>query len=324
MLGTDSTRALLCRFLILSIAMLLSVSLARAAQHEMAETDKSDNPAKEAVRVCTKCHDETEDKPILAIFKTKHAMMADKRTPFADEACITCHGPSEEHLVKPPEGQKRALPDMTFSNDSPVPPSKQNEVCLNCHESGIRLHWKGSQHEFRGVTCSSCHNVHVGEDPTLVKLTQPETCFSCHKDQRALIYRPYRHPIREGKVVCSDCHNPHGSSGPKQLVKNSVNETCYTCHYEKRGPFLWEHAPVRDDCSNCHLPHGSIHPALLKSRGPWLCQQCHLAQFHPSTAYSGTGIPPRGAAQQLLAKNCLNCHSQVHGSNHPSGVRLTR
>jgi hypothetical protein len=66
---------------------------------------------------------------------------------------------------------------------------------------------------------------------------------------------------------------------------------------------------------------------MLKARAPFLCQQCHLAQFHPSTAYSGTGLPgdaiPSGA-QQLLGKNCMNCHSQVHGSNHPSGVRKTR
>jgi len=127
-------------------------------------------------------------------------------------------------------------------------------------------------------------------------------------------------------VSCSDCHNPHGSTGPKQLVKGTVNETCYTCHTEKRGPFLWEHQPVREDCTICHEPHGSVHSSLLKVRGPWLCQQCHMVQFHPSTAYSGTGLPttkPSGA-QQMLAKNCLNCHSQVHGSNHPSGVRKTR
>ena len=114
------------------------------------------------------------------------------------------------------------------------------------------------------------------------------------------------------------------------LVKATLNETCYTCHTEKRGPFLWEHPPVREDCANCHTPHGSIHTPLLKARGPWLCQECHLATFHPSTAYSGTSIPPApGIApisppDRVLANNCLNCHSQVHGSNHPSGARKTR
>lgn len=313
------------KHLALLMTVVLPGSFVCAAQ-EPAKPGESVTAAKEAVRVCTKCHDASEEKPVLGILKSKHAMMGDKRTPFADEACITCHGPSKKHLEKPAEGQKRALPDITFEEDAPISATKKNSVCMSCHEYGLRLHWKGSPHEFSGLACSSCHTLHsvTGKDPVLVKRTQPEACFKCHKEKRAQIYRPSSHPIREGKVSCADCHNPHGSNAPKQLVKNSVNETCYQCHYEKRGPFLWEHAPVRDDCTNCHNPHGSIHPTLLKKRQPWLCQQCHLAQFHPSTAYSGTGIPPRGAAQQLLSKSCLNCHSQVHGSNHPSGVRLTR
>ncbi len=143
-------------------------------------------------------------------------------------------------------------------------------------------------------------------------------------DKRAQMFRRSRHPIREGKVVCADCHNPHGSPGPSQLAKNTVNETCYQCHAEKRGPFLWEHQPVREECTLCHDPHGSTQPRMLKVRQPWLCQQCHQEAFHPSTLYSGDDIPPVGAAQQLLMKSCTNCHSKVHGSNHPSGPRFTR
>lgn len=282
---------------------------------------------KEVIRTCTKCHDEDEKYPVLSIFKTPHAVMADKRTPFADQACITCHGPSEKHLVKVPAGTKPAPPDVMFEAKSATPATEKNAVCLGCHESGLRMHWKGSAHESQDVACASCHSVHAGKDKVLSKTTQPQVCFDCHKEKRAEIMRPSSHPIREGKVTCSECHNPHGGSGPKMLAKGTVNETCYTCHAEKRGPFLWEHAPVREDCTICHQPHGSVHSTLLKQRGPWLCQQCHLVQFHPSTAYSGTGLPgaatPSGA-QQLLGKNCLNCHSQVHGSNHPSGPRKTR
>jgi len=321
MSNRNDTTISVVRLLALLIAIALPGSFSWAAQGPEQSGGKS---AKESIRVCTKCHDESDKQPVLAILKTKHAMMADKRTPFADQACMTCHGPSEKHLVKPKEGEKRALPDITFKEGRPVPATKKNAVCMSCHEYGLRLHWKGSPHEFSGLACSSCHTVHKAKDPVLVKRTQPQTCFNCHKEKRAQIYRASSHPIREGKVSCSDCHNPHGSSGPKQLTKNSVNETCYQCHYEKRGPFLWEHAPVRDDCTNCHKPHGSNHPSLLKARQPWLCQQCHLAQFHPSGAYSGTGVPPMGADQRLLGKQCLNCHSQVHGSNHPSGVRFTR
>jgi hypothetical protein len=31
-----------------------------------------------------------------------------------------------------------------------------------------------------------------------------------------------------------------------------------------------------------------------------------------------------GSAIFLVAGGCTNCHSQVHGSNHPSGEKLMR
>lgn len=282
--------------------------------------------AREAVRVCTKCHDESDAKPVLSILQTPHAVAADPRSPFGEEACMTCHGRSDAHVRKTGEGE-RSLPDVVFDGKHASSTEARNAVCLGCHESGLRLHWRGSTHQSQGVACVSCHDVHTGHDAVLAKETQPDTCFACHREKRAEILRPSSHPIREGQMGCSDCHNPHGSNGPRLLAKSTVNETCYTCHAEKRGPFLWEHAPVREECTLCHRPHGSVHANLLKTRVPWLCQQCHLAPQHPSTAYSGTGLPgaatPSGA-QQLLGKGCLNCHSEIHGSNHPSGVRKTR
>ena len=105
-----------------------------------------------------------------------------------------------------------------------------------------------------------------------------------------------------------------------------MNQTCYTCHAEKRGPFLWEHAPAAEDCTLCHDPHGSVNPARLKKNPPLLCQQCHSIAGHPSVARTPAGLPggAGGGSAFLLAGSCLNCHSQIHGSNHPSGVKLMR
>jgi DmsE family decaheme c-type cytochrome len=140
--------------------------------------------------------------------------------------------------------------------------------------------------------------------------------------QAAAFWKPSRHPLREGKMACTSCHSPHGSTAPASLVRNTVNETCTGCHSEKRGPFLWEHQPVTEDCHNCHDPHGSVQPSLLKARAPFLCQQCHEAAGHPSSPATPQGLPGRSAF--LLGGACLNCHSQVHGSNHPSGRALMR
>ena len=124
---------------------------------------------------------------------------------------------------------------------------------------------------------------------------------------------------------CSDCHTPHGTTAQKQLVRATINETCFECHAEKRGPMLWEHEPVTEDCSLCHAPHGSTNTGMLKLRGPILCQSCHSQQGHPSFAYGPQGLPGGSSPATALALgNCTNCHTQVHGSNHPSGSSLTR
>ena len=300
-------------------------------------------PAADAVlkgdAVCTRCHDESETYPVLSIGKTKHGTVADGRTP----TCTSCHGESTAHVEnKKAEGDKssgRAKPDRTFDGPLPslrsarvenhpptepgkrstLPAGERNAPCLTCHQGGKRVHWQGSAHESRDVACSSCHQVHVQHDKVRDRVTQADVCFQCHKEQRVQVSRASRHPIIEGKVACSDCHNPHGTAGIKLLVRDSTVDTCYSCHMEKRGPFIFNHQPVTDDCSLCHNPHGSTIANLLKSRPPFLCQQCHEPTSHRGNvpgllAGTGTTAGQRGITQ---ARACLNCHTNIHGSNNP-------
>jgi DmsE family decaheme c-type cytochrome len=129
------------------------------------------------------------------------------------------------------------------------------------------------------------------------------------------MFRSSHMPVREGKVVCSDCHNPHGSFTESLLKKDSINDTCYTCHAEKRGPFLFEHAPVRENCDNCHDPHGSINEFSLKISRPRLCMECH-GMGHGTA--NGINDP------KTMGRACNNCHTQVHGSNAPAGFLMHR
>jgi len=259
---------------------------------------------------CTRCHDEGDAPMILSIGKTRHGSVADGRSP----TCTSCHGDSDAHINKSGSGD-RPLPDRVFKKTTPS--DKLNEACVSCHKGSNRMYWDTSTHQTNGVTCVSCHRIHNnGHDKVRDKLTQSEVCFTCHKDKRAEINRSSHHPILEGKVACSDCHNPHGSAGPKQLKKDSVNETCFQCHMEKRGPFLHNHQPVTEDCTICHNPHGTTAPTLLKQRVPLLCQNCHNVEGHRTQAMQQ--LPGRTSGSGVLgsmARGCLNCHTNIHGSN---------
>jgi DmsE family decaheme c-type cytochrome len=285
---------------------------------------------------CIKCHDEDSEYPVFDIFKTKHAMKADSRTPFAGLQCEACHGPGVKgmafmeaakqagaHVGKVKPGEKRP-PILNFGDKSDESVATQNRMCLQCHEDDNHIEWKGSPHQTGEVACANCHTIHTAHDPVLDRVTQPDVCFKCHLKERAEFFKPSNHPVRFGQLDCSDCHETHGAGTATLLNRPTLNETCYTCHAEKRGPFLWEHAPASEDCSLCHTPHGSIHPALLTKRPPLLCQQCHSQFGHPSVAYTTQGLPDANPSGFLLAGSCTNCHSQVHGSNSPSGVKLMR
>jgi len=205
---------------------------------------------------------------------------------------------------------------ISFRTDDPGRTVEDNNaICLRCHERGDRTYWNGSVHEMRGLACTNCHTVmrSVSAKYQLKTVFQPDTCFQCHKDRRAQMFRSSHMPVREGKVVCSDCHNPHGSHTEAMLRGDSINDTCYKCHAEKRGPFLFEHAPVRENCGLCHDPHGSVNEFLLRISRPRLCAECH--------GLGHTGFLQGGPFQiGAFSRSCQNCHTQIHGTNSPAGV----
>jgi DmsE family decaheme c-type cytochrome len=130
-------------------------------------------------------------------------------------------------------------------------------------------------------------------------------------------------PVREGKMDCVTCHSPHGSNNVRMLkTGNTLNEMCASCHSEKRGPFLWDHAAGRENCATCHDPHGSNNDRMLVAKDPMLCQRCHVSSRHPATIYDGTQVA--AASNRAVGRSCVNCHSQIHGTNHPAGDKFLR
>jgi DmsE family decaheme c-type cytochrome len=262
---------------------------------------------------CQGCHDE-------AVFTNFQHSQHAKKVPGS---CAQCHGDVATHAKMMSEGEGRG-PIVSFKT---LTPRQINETCLGCHDRRAQANWHGGAHDRRGLSCVSCHSVHFfkSQRSQLRTASETETCYSCHKQVRSQTMRQSHHPIREGKMGCASCHDPH--SGNKALIKaESVNDLCYTCHSDKRGPFMWEHAPVRESCVNCHAPHGSNHERLLVAKQPWLCQRCHLNTRHPGTLYDRRNSTAASAnpTNRAIEHGCRNCHQQVHGTNAPSGPYLGR
>lgn len=256
---------------------------------------------------CMRCHKKTEG--VADIFYTSHGRQEHPKSPMAGLQCEACHGPQGKH-----SGEDE--PMLSFSKHSALTSDMKNSVCISCHEGEHRENWVASIHNMEDTACVDCHTVHVSKDPILTVKNQANVCLDCHTDKKADIHKRSSHPIATLQLTCTDCHSPHGSFGPSALKQMSVNENCYECHAEKRGPKLWEHAPVVEDCSNCHTAHGSVNDNLLKARPPMLCKECHSESGHPST------VPGTNSTIQFAGQSCMNCHTRIHGSNHPNGKTL--
>lgn len=270
------------------------------------------------LNACGKCHPVEFESYSSSI----HAKKAISGSPANAEACESCHGPGAEHVAK------GGLGDIFAFNKKTAPKAKEAK-CLSCHEeTGVIAFWSQGKHAAEGVSCDNCHSIHHGGYKFLKGVASKgdvyEVCYRCHRDIRNMVDKQSHHPVEEGKVSCADCHNPHGTFNEKMLTADTVNDLCYKCHPDKRGPFMNEHPPVEENCLNCHTPHGSNHNKLLVEHGVVLCQRCHDTSRHPGTPYTqwSTFNPPAGlknvyVSPRIVARMCLNCHTNIHGSNYP-------
>lgn len=217
--------------------------------------------------------------------------------------CENCHGPGKAHVEG--GGDKTKIFNFTTASAKDA-----DAKCLACH-AGAHPNFERSPHARAGVSCTSCHSIHAAKaDTRLLKASQPALCFQCHGDTKPSFDMPFHHPVNEGVVQCSDCHDVHGTFGPNNLRSTvDQNRICTKCHTDVRGPFVYEHAPVKaEGCLSCHSPHGSQNARMLNMPNiNVLCNQCHSQvaadTVHGMNAGSSDSVP------------CTSCHTYIHGSN---------
>jgi DmsE family decaheme c-type cytochrome len=254
--------------------------------------------------------------------------------------CYKCHGDMQElqriagpHQICGPNGF-----NCTTCHDphGKIKEESRKDLCLSCHSGAPTMAWHSSTHNINGVACTDCHNPHPKTNvPQVVNIThanvtrpnrlamnvqQPQACYKCHPKIFGLTALPSHHPIQEGKMVCSDCHDAHGQTADN-IKEASINLLCYKCHAEKQGPFAIEHPPVRENCAICHEPHGAVANNLLRQPTTFLCLRCHPGHNgrHPHSNDAGNDIPllvgGDNGIRAPLYTNCTECHAQVHGSD---------
>ncbi len=281
-------------------------------------------------KACADCHDEIYNQ-----FKANiHGRIIPGETPIGMVGCETCHGPGSVHVDD--EDPAKII------NPKKVDSVQSSAICLRCHTSDEHTNWNNSEHSLNDVSCTSCHKIHNNNNQYLLVKPEPELCYTCHKDIQTKMYFPTHHPVKEGKMKCSDCHANHGSLLNNLKTDERLNDLCLNCHTRYQGPFTFEHEPVVEDCTICHEPHGTVANNLLKKNEPFLCLECHEMHFHTAiqspnvklpqnsngaipfnpninfTSQKIEGTPNPRTTQIFMGTKCTNCHGAVHGSDLPS------
>jgi DmsE family decaheme c-type cytochrome len=270
--------------------------------------------------VCKTCHADVW----FNFYRNPHyKSIASGKEPPEKTGCEGCHGPGKAHVEA--RGGKTTIP-RAFSL---MKPERVLDACLECHSKDLtRANIRRSEHSMQGVACNNCHSIHKSPTPKfLLAKEQRELCYGCHAPVRAQFNMPVKHRVNEGFMQCTDCHNPHGTFNPTwrmgqrprmtaQALDNE--EPCLKCHADKRGPFAFEHAPVRvEGCETCHYPHGSTNTRLLRRPVVFtMCLECHNGadSFGPKN----TGDPTQSSSHNMLDpryQRCTVCHVRIHGSN---------
>ncbi len=276
---------------------------------------------------CLECHDGMAE----TFSHTVHGTLRPYQYPGLAEGCESCHGAGAKHA----ESEDPAdifNPTAEMGNDGVA-------NCLVCHKTGHAIDWETSTHAESDVACLSCHTLHQSgiRRALLAEKTEEDVCFTCHMDIKSKFQMPSHHPLKEGFMTCTSCHEVHGGQFQNIATGESTRDACLTCHTEHAGPYIFEHSPVEEDCAICHDVHGSVANNLLKQNEPFICLQCHQPHFHSILAgatgdystppgvsatdpnYDGlTGHSEYDSMKRVMLTKCTQCHQSIHGTDLPS------
>lgn len=203
------------------------------------------------------------------------------------------------------------------------------QACASCHEDKAkkfeatthgRIFIKDKEAEHSCELCHGMGSIHadkLGEKGTITK-EDYKACGACHAKEKMNFSLQYHHPVPEGRMNCSSCHDIHGSATKRPSVKQE-NENCLSCHQQFKGPYVFEHSAMEDGCKVCHSPHGSINPKMLTEQDYNLCLKCHYSALQYQKV--GHYAHKRALNPGKFGAKCTGCHRGSHGSNFSKELR---
>jgi hypothetical protein len=202
-------------------------------------------------------------------------------------------------------------------------PAEINETCMACHNRGTHAGWTGSAHETRNLSCTTCP-----------QRAQPEG---------AEVPAGRGHPHRTVRHMPSPAGRQDGTGGRAHAGarrQDGVRDVPQPARLDQQR----QGAEGRQLVSRAvhELPHGDARADAVGARAgarelrdlprpAWIVERPHAGRAHADAV---SAMPRRQPASLLdlrqrgdhdeqeqshVRRSCVNCHSNVHGSNHPSG-----
>ncbi len=155
-------------------------------------------------------------------------------TAYHDVQCENCHGPGFDHVQNPDVVANQPLASIHVDFDT-VTGTALVSSCSGCHtgvHSPFVEQWKQSAH---------------GSGPGYAVAAANASCAPCHEGRTAMAVKfgeldNYREKTstQTERIVCTVCHNPHGSPYEHQLraplSEPTTDQLCVKCHSRTGTP----------------------------------------------------------------------------------------
>ncbi len=207
---------------------------------------------------CTKCHDMNPDFKEKSSPQNEFQVLENPK----DSNCYTCHkvlvsrknghAPSVNFMCTVCHNGKTGENNLQEKGKSRyLHPDPIADRCFECHQrlEENMVHNRSDHGPTKSGRCNKCHNPHSSPNAFFLRKPIWQLCTTCHAEKTSgkhvissFVFsrnkgghptRGWPDPSRPGRqLVCSSCHNPHGSKGPFLLrtTGSTPFKVCKRCH----------------------------------------------------------------------------------------------